>query len=435
MSIFHNKEVKNACWLIGGKVMQMILSLIVSVLMARYLGPSNYGLIGYAGAFVAFFTSFCTLGINSIIIRDFVDHPEEQGEAIGSTLVLRAVSSILSSIVICIIVFIIDKNEPTTKIVVALSCISLIFQIFDTFNFWFQSRYQSKVTSIASFLAYFIVSIYKIILLILGKSVEWFAFASSLDFICIGIFLYSVYRKYNGPKLSFSWQKAKSLLNNSYHYILSGMMVAIYGHTDKLMLKQMVDASEVGYYSIATSVSMMWVFVLAAIIDSMYPTIMNLYDKNRSDFNRKNIQLYAIVIYISFFVSIVFMILGKPIISMLYGEQYLGSVGVLKVVTWYTAFSYLGVARNAWIVCEHKQKYLKYIYFAAAVLNIILNLLFIPCWRAVGAAYASLITQICTSIIFPSFLSGLKENTRLMLDAFVLKDVFFKKYSDYEEKK
>ena len=94
------------------------------------------------------------------------------------------------------------------------------------------------------------------------------------------------------------------------------------------------------------------------------------------------------------------------------------------MVTWYTAFSYLGVARNAWIVCKNSQKYLKYIYFSAAVINVLLNLLFIPILGATGAALASLITQIFTSIILPFFYKDLRENSKLMLEAILLKGVF-----------
>ena len=78
-------------------------------------------------------------------------------------------------------------------------------------------------------------------------------------------------------------------------------MVAIYTQTDKLMLKQMLDETSVGYYSLASSVNTMWVFVLSAIIDSIYPTIMILYKSGEQKaFERKNIQMYSIVIYVSF---------------------------------------------------------------------------------------------------------------------------------------
>ena len=130
-----SKEAKNAIWIIGGRIAQMILSFFVGVLTARYLGPSNYGIMNYAAAYVAFFTAFCTLGINSVIIKDFVDHPDEQGEAIGTTLVLRAVSSLLSAIMIIGIVMIIDRDEPITIVVTALCSVALVFQIADTLYF------------------------------------------------------------------------------------------------------------------------------------------------------------------------------------------------------------------------------------------------------------------------------------------------------------
>ena len=63
LSILKNKEMKNAGWIIAGRIAQMVLSFLISIFTARYLGPSNFGIINYAGAYVAFFTSLCTLGI------------------------------------------------------------------------------------------------------------------------------------------------------------------------------------------------------------------------------------------------------------------------------------------------------------------------------------------------------------------------------------
>lgn len=408
----------------------MVLSLIVSLLTARYLGPSNYGLINYAAAYVAFFTSLCTLGINSVIIKDFVDNPEEQGVAIGTTLCLRACSSFLSAITIVAVVSIADAGESITIAVAALNSISLIFHIFDTFNYWFQSRYQSKVTSIATLIAYIVTSAYKVILLVMGKDVRWFAFASSVDYIIIAILLILAYYTHDGQPLSFSKSKAVALLSKSRHYIISGMMVALYGQTDKLMLKQMLGETEVGYYAAATALNNMWVFVLAAVIDSVYPTIMRLHGKDQVAFERKNRQLYAIVFYLSVTVSLGFVLLGRPIVTLLYGQAYLPAVAPLTMITWYTAFSYLGVARNAWIVCENKQKYLKYMYLCAAVLNVCLNWVLIPGMRATGAALASLITQICTSIILPLAFREMRPNAKLMLEAIRLKGVFEKNEAD-----
>lgn len=423
LNFFKKKEVKNAGWLMSGKIAQMIISLVVGVLTARYLGPSNYGLIGYASAYMAFFMAFCTLGLNSIMVKEFVDNPDSEGTVIGTALVMRAVSSLLSGLLIVLIVSFIDADEPTTIAVVALSCVGLLFHVFEVFRYWFQAHLQSKVTAIVSFIAYAATAIYKVVLLILGKNVLFFAFATSIDYIVVAVLLLFAYKKHGGKPLKFSWPTGKRMLRSSCHFIMSGLMVSIYGKTDTLMLKQMLDETSVGYYATATTICTMWCFVLTAIIDSVVPSIMEANKQNEELFKKRNRQLYAIVFYVSLAVSALFMIFADLAIRILYGEAYLPAANPLRIITWYTAFSYLGVARNAWLVCKQRQKYLKYIYVLAIILNITLNSIFIPMWGASGAAFASLATQIGTSIVLPFLIPGLRENAKLMLEAICLKGV------------
>ncbi len=421
--IQNSKEAKNAGWLIGGKIIQMILALVVGVISARYLGPDNYGLVSYGNSYVAFFMAFCTLGINSVIVKELLDNPHEEGVILGSSVALRLLSSFASSLMIVGIVAIMDHGEAVTIAVVALCSVSLVFHAFDTLQYWFQARYQSKTTAFVVLIAYVLSSSYKIVLLIAGSSVQWFAFASSVDYIAMAVLLLGAYKRQHGEKLGFSTPVAKRIIKKSYHYILSSMMVAIYGQTDKLMLKQMLDEKQVGYYTVALAVCNMWVFVLSAIIDSIYPTIIKCFSENKEQYEKKNRQLYAIVFYLSVFASLGICLVGDWGINLLYGEEYASAGMPLKIITWYTAFSYLGVARNAWIVCEGKQKYLKYIYFCAAILNVILNAVLIPLWGASGAAAASLVTQIFTSLVLPAMIPALRPNAKIMMNAILLRDI------------
>ncbi len=423
----NNKEIMNAGWMIGGKILQMVVSLIVSLLTARYLGPSNYGLLNYAATYVAFFTSLCSLGINAVIIKDFVDNPNDQGTALGTTIVLRLISSFFSLIIIYCVVSLIDYGENITIAVVMLSSVSLLFHVFDVLNCWFQYRYQAKTIAIASFLAYVVVAVYKIALLISKKNICWFAFSTSIDYVVIAIILLITYFRNAGPRFKMSLKKGYHLLKKSYPYILSGMMVAVYAQTDKMMLKQMLGEIDVGYYSTASAICSMWTFVLAAIIDAMIPTIYRVYDKDKALFERKNRQLYAIVEYLSFGVSLIFVIFGENIILFLYGKEYLEAVNPLRIITWGTAFSYLGVARHAWIVCENMQKHLTIISVVAAIMNIVMNYYMIPVMGVSGAALASVVAQFFTCFIVPCFIKGLRPNIKLMLDALALKDFFVKR--------
>ncbi|NLB55617.1 MAG: flippase, partial [Lentisphaerae bacterium] len=278
-----------------------------------------------------------------------------------------------------------------------------------------------KTPTIAKTIAVIFVSLYKVILLVTGKSVFWFAVSTSLDYLIFALILLHIYRKSNGQKLAFSRKRAVSLLLRSHHFILSGVAVSVYGYIDRLMIKQLLTNEDVGYYAAATNTSILWAFVLLAIIDSMRPTIMQLYEDNKSLFDKRMKQLYALIIYLSIFVSICTVFLSKPIILLLYGGDYLNATRALRIFTWSIPFSYLGVARNIWIVCENKQHYLVRIYAIAALINIVLNYILIGYFGIEGAAITALITQICTCILIPAFYTDLKPNNSLIFKATILR--------------
>ena len=421
--LFRSKVSRNAGWLIGGNIVYKLIAFMVGIWTARYLGPSNYGLINYALAYTTFFFSLSSLGLNSIIVKEFIDYPDQEGETMGTVLVLQGAASFISLIVICLIVFIVDFGEALTFVVTFLCSLGLFFQMMDSLKYWFQSKLESKYCAIATTVAYIITSLYKIVLLVKGANVAWFAFATSVDYICVAIILFVLYKRKNGPKLKFSLIKAKTMMKSSYHYILAGLMASIYAATDRLMLKQLIDEASVGYYGTAVSICNVWVFILAAIIDSFYPVIMELNKTNKTGYEKKNRQLYAIIFYCSVFVGVMMTVFAELGIKILYGTSYLPAVLPLRIITWYTAFSYLGVARNAWMVCEEKQKYLTPLYAGAAIINVILNYMLIPKFGASGAAMASLLTQISTIFVFPVIIKEMRPNVKLMTEAIALKNI------------
>ena len=422
--ILKNRTVCNAAWLISGRLLNKAIVFLVGLLTARYLGPKNYGLVTYATAYTTFFASLCTLGINAIIIKNFVDHPDEVGQAIGTTLVLRAASSLLSAIMIIGIVSIVDRDEPLTILVVALSCIELLFHVFDTFKQWFQSRLESKYVAIATLLSTIATSTYKILILVAGKSVVWFALSLSVDYAVVAACLLLMYKKKKGPQLSFSVKKGKQLLSSSYSFIISGVMVAVFSGTDKLMLKQMLGEESVSYYTLAVSISMVASFVLEAVIQSMVPSVIEAYKKDKKLYEKRNRQLYAIVFYVAIAFSLTVCVFAEPIVYLCYGEAYAQMIMPLRIVVWYTAFSYLGGARSAWLVCENKQNYQNLLYAGAAVVNVLINYLLIPVLGPTGAAFATLVTQVFTTVALPAVFPPLRDNVKLILEAISLNKVF-----------
>lgn len=291
VSFFSRRAAKNAGWLVAGRILHMALAFLVNLLTARYLGPSNYGLVNYAALYTAFFTSFATLGLSSLLLKDFMDDPEGAGTTVGTAIAMRLLSSTLSAVSILAIVAAVDRGERLTMTVVALYSMSLIFQAFDTIQYWFQSRLESKYATIATSVGYIIVSFYKVLLLVLGKDVRWFAISNTIDYAVAAIVFLGLYKWRGGPRLHISPAKGRALLRQSGSFILCGLMVSVYNCTDRFMLKHLLDEASVGYYATATSLATVWTFVLSAIIDSITPGIMQAHRTDRAQFVRHNRQL------------------------------------------------------------------------------------------------------------------------------------------------
>lgn len=412
-----NRVLKNASWIIGIQVVKSLLGLVISMLTARFLGPSNFGLINYAASIVAFVSPIMYLGLTGVLVQEIVNRPENEGKILGTAISLSFFSSLLCIGGVVAFVSIANRGERDTIIVCALYSILLIFQSLEMIVYWFQAKLLSKYSSLVSLIAYLIVSAYKIFLLAAKKSIYWFAVSNALDYMIIAVCLLIVYRKLGGQKLRFSFADAKRMLSKSRYYIVSNMMIAIFAQTDRIMLKLMIDDAATGYYSAAVTCAGMTGFIFSAIIDSFRPIIFDNKKTDERQYENNMCRLYSIIIYLSLLQSVVITVFSKLIIHILYGSAYDPSINALRLIVWYTTFSYLGSVRSIWILAEDRQKYLWVINLSGAAANITLNYFLIPVMGIMGAALASLITQIFTNVIIGFIIKPIRYNNTLMFRA------------------
>lgn len=425
-SFLSNRKLKNASWLIGCRIGQMLIQLGISILLARYLGPANFGVLQYAASLVAFFGSVSTLGLHAVLVKEYIDHPGQPGTVAGTGLVLRFLAGALSAAGCVGLSFFADAGDTQAVWIVALTSLSLILHAFDTLNYWFQAGLRSKITAIAALSGHAMMAIYKVILLMMHADLVWFALAQSVDYLLEAAILLLFFCRDAESRLFFSGAYAVSLLKKSCPFILPALMISLYGQIDKIMLKQMIGEAETGFYATAVTLCGSWTFVLTAILHSCAPAIIEASHSDRSTFEQKNRQLYALIFYLSISVSVLITVLARPLVLLIYGQAYAPAVRPLQILTWYTAFSFLGGARDTWIVCCNRQKYLFWLSGCAAAANIALNYWWIPHFGAAGAAWASLVTQILTVTVIPGMIPAMRPNVRLMWEAVRLKGVFQK---------
>ena len=415
LQIANNKVVKNAFWMIACKIIQMLLNLVVSILSARFLGPSGYGLLNYAASIVVFITPLTYLGFNSVLTRELLAAPDKEGETLGTSILLSLPCSICCILGIAAFVSIANPNEPMTLAVCTLYSILLIFQALELVQYWFHTHLKSKYPSVIMLLAYIPTSAYKIYLLFAGKSIYWFAVAQALDYMMIALALLFLYKKTGGQRLSFSFATARGMLSRSKHYIIANMMISIFSQMDKILLKVMIDDAALGLYSAALVCSGASSFVFGAIIDSARPAILTSKQIDEARYEEHVTRLYSVITYLSLAQCVAIIVLAPIMIRLFYGEQYMSAITVLRIAILSTPFSYFGAVRGVWLLAEEKQKYLWVMNLSGAVLNIVLNVIFISYWGILGAAIASVLTQFFTNVVMNMIIRPTRRNNTLML--------------------
>ncbi len=419
-----NKFLKNTSWLFSGQILKMLMSFVVGIITTRYLGPANYGIINYVNSYIAFFTTIISLGFSGIMIYELVNHEEENGKILGTAIFFRLITGILSAFVMMGILSVTDGDEKAVMMVAAVEAIQLPFLCLDTLNFWYQAKLRSKVAVLVQVIAHLAASLYKVFLLITGKSVAWFAFAISLEILLAAAGYFFSYLKEKGPRLQFSPATAKRLLLSCGPFIVANLMIVIYGQVDRIMIKQMLDSNvAVGLYSAATTICGLFGFLPITILDACRPVVVEAQKESREQFYLRFRQLAAAILWSCLLFSIGVTLLPKLVLFLLYGKEYVAAAACLQVVVWYTSFSYLGSAFHLWLVCENQNKKVMLFSGLGAIFNVIANFLLIPGFGITGAAAATLITQFLTNFFLPLLIPSTRPYAKAVIDALFFRNM------------
>ena len=418
-----NKVLNNMSWLVGGKIVNMILQFFVSLATARYLGAENFGDINYVAAYVSFFSSIASLGLAVIVIKEISLGREDENVVIWTGIWMRLATAILSSIAVVAVVSISNHNDPTIRLIAILESLAIVFSAIDTFMYWFQGKLLAKYVSIASTLAYLGKSIYNIYLLAHNSDIVWFAFATSVDTILLALFLFLFYVRLNGFQPAFSWSIGKSLMKQSYHYMISGLIAVVYSQVDRIMLKSMLSSTSVGLYSAALTIAAMWSIIPSAIIQSVSPVLYQKAEDEYPLFLKRWRQSYALIWALNILWSLGISVFSYWVVYLLYGTDFLGAQIPLIIVVWYTGISAIGNLTQVYLAIHGLNKYINYFAVAGLITDVVLNLLLIPRWGAVGAAIATLVTYVVIDIVSPLIMNETRAVGRIILESLTFRNL------------
>ncbi len=412
------KFLANTGWLMVDKIVTMVLSLVINAMVSRYLGKANWGILNYGLAFFNVFLTVCKLGIDSILVAEITKKPEKTDSYMTMTILLRLASSFLGILLTGLFVGLLRPGKLVVLGVSLIQSISLIFAAFDTIDYYFQYKMESKFSAISKSCAYLFVCLLRLVLLFAKADVIWFAFATVVDYLAIASFLLYFYKRQGGG-FAYSKEDGKYLLHRAKPFIWANLMVVLYTQMDRIMVGSLAGDAQTGLYSAAMTVANMWIFIPTALIDSSRPVIMDLYTKKDPAYMRRFKEVMGVVMYISILAGLALTLLPKLVVWILYGKKYLAAAPILAILIWSKLPSEIGVVRNIWLICEAKEEYVKWFVGGGALTNLILNFIFIS-WLGggLGAALATLITEFVVANLIPVFFKDTRCFNRIVLESF-----------------
>lgn len=385
------------------KVTRLILNFFVTIAVIRYLGPDEFGLYSYAISFYGLFVAFVSLGLESISIRELVRHPEKRDTILGSVFYTQLAGAVIAITLIALTLLITSEELFTSSLILIIS-ISSFFQSFNVIDYYFRSNVKAKYSVYVLFTSVLLVSIIKFVLILLNAPLVYFIIAFALEFVFnfIGYFIVYHLQKLKIVNWKFDKLMAINLLKDSWPLILSGVVVSIYMKVDQVLIKNMMDAKEVGYYAAAVRLSESWYFIPVAISNALFPAIVNAKNISNNLYLTRLQKLYDLLAWIAIGISIPVSFFSADIINLLYGSKYLASAPILTIYIWAGAAVFLGVASSQYLVTENLTKISLLRTTLGMITNVILNIILIPIYGIIGSAVATLISySIATfSIIF-----------------------------------
>lgn len=412
----------NTSWVLAEQILRLVAELLVGIWVARYLGAEQFGILSYAIAFVAIFSTIAKLGLDSIVVRELVIESSQKDKYLGTAFWLKFGGAFLS-IAAVILALQFTSNNYTTKLYVLIIASGMIFQSFEVVAFYFQSQVQAKYISSGKLIQLLLSSLLKIYLVCIDGDLKWFVLVSLVDQIALAAAYFIVYRRRQSGSFiqCFDYAIAKRLLKDSWPLIFSGFVVMIYMRIDQVMIKEMLGDKEVGIYSVAVRLSEAWYFIPMVITNSLLPSVINAKKVSQELYYARLQRLYSFMVWIAIAVAVPTTFLSDWIVAFLYGAAYLEAGEVLRVNIWAGVFVFLGVASSAWLTSENLQYIALYRTLSGAVINIVLNFVLIPIFGIIGAAVATLISYMVAAFLFDLF----NKETRVMffmkMDAFLFK--------------
>jgi len=286
------------------------------------------------------------------------------------------------------------ETSTLNRLFIIIFSFGFITQSLNVIYHYFQAEVKAKYNSLSHFTATAITAVLKIAFILSGADLIWLIIIFAADSIW-QTFFFVYYYKQQGMKLrawKFNKVLARQILTGSKYLMLSAAAAFILFKIDQVMIGRLLGEGAVGLYAAAAKFGEIWYFVPGILCASLFPAIINSRSVSETLFKQRLINFYALMFVISIVIAVATSVLARPVVLLLFGQDYADSIGLLRIYVWSGVGLFMAWAIQQRLTAEDRMKVISNAYLLAMIINVILNYFFITRFGLTGAAWATLIS-------------------------------------------
>lgn len=389
------RTLVNFASLLSSEALSKVLQFALFIYLARMLGAEQFGIFSFSLAFGFIFIILVDFGFSQLIVREMSREKKKAPLFLGHALLAKVGFSLVTVVLAWIFLNVLQYSNEV-KVVAMVMLAFTILQTFTelhsaVFKAFEQMQYEAiikvgRMVILVGGVVYAVENGYS-----LATAALIFVITEVLALFVAGLIVYS---RFVRLQWLFQWEFLKKLVKKSSVFCLSFAFGILYLYIDSVMLSKMKGVTEVGLYAAAANLVIALIFIPLMFMQSLFPVMSRLHisSKKTLRFIVERSLKYMFLLGLAACVGI--FMFAEDIIGLLYGHEYASSAVILKVLCWYLFLKFLNIVIGTTLMSINRQKRRLLCQGSAAALNIVLNIILIPSYGMMGAAAATLLTEI-----------------------------------------
>lgn len=392
--------LQNTSFLTAASILQKIISFAYFTLVARLIGVTNTGQYFFALTFTTIFAIIADGGFGPVLTREVAKNPAESRSYFNTVLSAKLTLGVAAYGLLLGSAWLLGYPQTTLMLLVVAGLTMMSDNVhaavYSVFRGQKNLRFEAAGIVGSQLLTLFIGTA----ALLLGAPLVWLLLAylvpSCLNVLYASFFLHRTYQ----IRFHFQFNGAvfRTFFVFAVPFALSGLLSRLYAYSDTLLMSKLLGPEHLGWWSVPYKITFAFQFIPLALSAGLYPEFsrLSITDPKRLSALAEQSWKYLALIVLPLVVGLI--IVARPVVVALYGEGYLPSVVILKILLISLVFTYLSFISGSLLNATNHQKWQTGLLALALSVNVLCNLWLIPRLGILGAAIAALIASAVLSM-------------------------------------